>query len=119
MKNNKGYTVVELIIVIAVVGIFAFVAINKASYAFSEDIIANEHLVEQKIKLIENQAIKYAEENSEIFGDSDTAYIRVMDLIDANYILDSDFFENNKDVTKSQKIKIVNIDNKIKAHLEK
>lgn len=119
MKNNKGYTVLELIIVIAVVGVFAFVAINKASYAFSEDIIANEQLVEQKIKMIEKQAIKYAEEHIEVFEDSNTAYIRVVDLIDANYILDSEFFENNKEVNKNQKIKLVNKDDKIKVSLEK
>lgn len=119
MKNNKGYTVVELIVLIAVVGIFAFVAINKASYAFSDNVEAEKTLLEQKVKTIETAAEKYAEDNKDIFEESKTVYIRVADLIDAKYLLSQENSELNSSIDNNKKIELILKDDKIEAHLEK
>lgn len=117
MKNRNGYTVIEFIIVIAVVGIFAFVAINKASYAFSDNTEAMKELEAQKINLIENAAVKYGEDNKEtLFEESSSTYIRVVDLIDNNYLLTAT--DDNIDINKNQKINLVLKEDKVEAHLE-
>lgn len=113
MKNKNGYTVIELMVVIAVVGVFAFVAINKASYAFSDKVDAENELLNQKVKNIETQAKRYGEENLELFEEGKTIYIRVKDLIDNNYL------ENNGySIDENKKIELVLKDKKVKAHLE-
>jgi len=111
--KNKGYTVIELLIVIVVVGVISFTAINKASYAFSEEVEELEELEIQKQKLIENQAANYGESNKDLFDESNTIYIRVKDLIEGNYLKES--FSSNGE----QKIKIVLDDDKVSAYLEK
>ncbi|MBE6154914.1 MAG: type II secretion system protein [Firmicutes bacterium] len=82
--NKLGYTKVELLIVIALLGIVAFIAINKTSYAFS---INNSSAIQEVINLIEKQAEEYALDNKDIFNDSDTTYISVEDLINNKYLI--------------------------------
>lgn len=121
MKNKDGYTIVELIIVIVVIGIFAFVTINKASYAFSDNTEVLKELEEQKTALIETAALKYAKEHKEVFGDANKTYIRVSDLIKENYLLlDADGnVSGDSNINKSQKIALTLKDEKVTAHLEK
>jgi len=114
MKNKNGYTVIELVIVIAIVSVFSFVAINKASYAFSDKGSNDAVLKEQQTELIEKAAQKYGEAHSEIFEESDTTYIRVSDLISEDYLLNNVI--NNFD--KSQKIKLTFRDDSVRAKLE-
>jgi len=117
MKNNKGYTVIELIVVIAVVGIFAFAAINKASYAFSDKVEATKELEKQRVALIESAAVKYAEDNKEeIFKDSASTYIRVVDLVDNDYLFTA--VGEDSETENNKKIKLVLKEDKIEAHLE-
>jgi len=117
MKNKNGYTIIELIVVIAVVGIFAFVAINKASYAFSDNVEATKELEKQKTNLIENAAVKYGEDNKDsLFEESSSTYIRVIDLLDNNYLLTST--DKASEFDGNQKIQLVLKDEKIEAHLE-
>lgn len=115
MKNNRGYTVVELIVVILVVGVIAFVCINKASYAFSDQEIAVTELMEQKIELIEKQAIKYGEDNKDLFEESKTIYIRLIDLIENKYLLNN----SDSEINNNQKIKLEYKDDKVIATVEK
>ncbi len=56
MKKKNGYTVIDLLIVIVVFGVIAFVTISKVSYALSDD---KSELYNLEIKYIENQAIAY------------------------------------------------------------
>ncbi len=116
MKNKRGYTIVELIIVIAVVGVLSFLAINKASYAFSDKVEAEEQLINQRIKLIELQASKYGEDHKDLFDESNTAYIRVIDLIDNNYMLTT---ADNYEEYKNHKIKLMLNGDKVESKLEK
>lgn len=116
MKNNRGYTVIELIVVIAVVGVFAFITINKASYAFSDNTGVDSNIVLQKTELIEKQAVLYAKDNEEIFENTHTTYIRVQDLINNNYLLAT--YSEDENFDSNQKIKLVLKDDNIEAHLE-
>lgn len=114
MKNKRGYTVVELIVLIAVVGVISFVAINKASYAFSDNAEAEKTLSLQIEKTIETQAIRYGEDHLELFEDSHTVYIRVLDLKENNYLLNS-----STDIDENQKIELILKNDKVSAYLEK
>lgn len=120
MKNKNGYTIIELMIVIVVVGVFAFVAINKASYAFSDNEVALKELEEQKASVIESAAKRYGEEHLDIFKGSDTTFIRVSDLVDNGYLL-SDSEGNvsgDSSIKKTAKIELILKDDKVSAHLE-
>lgn len=56
--NNKGYTKIELLVLIVLIGVVFFVSVNKVSYAFvdnSKELYANE------LNLIKTCANKYGE----------------------------------------------------------
>ncbi len=82
--NKLGYTKVELLIVVVLVGIVAFITINKTSYAFAID---NTDSVEEVKNLIELQAEDYAMDNLDLFKETDTNYIIVDDLVEAGYMI--------------------------------
>ena len=113
MKNNRGYTAVEVLAIIIVVGVLAFVAINKASYAFP-DHSRSEDIKESQSSLVETIAIKYGTEHKEIFKESDTVFIRIQDLIENKYLEENSLSELNN----NQKIKLVFSDEKVHATLE-
>lgn len=115
MKNNNGYTIAELMIVIVVVGVLAFVGINSASYAFSDREAAKAELKNSRIELIEKQAVLYGEANKSLFKENDTTYIRVIDLVNNNFLVSND----ESVVGNNQKIKLVLKDDKVEAFLEK
>lgn len=121
MKNKDGYTIIELMIVIVVIGIFAFVTINKASYAFSDNSEVLKELEEQKTALIETAAEKYGNEHMDVFEESNSTYIRVTDLIEGNYLLldENGNIAGDSNINKSQKIALTLKDDKVSAHLEK
>lgn len=56
MKNKNGYTVIDLVIVIAVLGVITFLTISKVSYALSDD---KSEVYKLEVKLIETQAKAY------------------------------------------------------------
>ena len=119
MKNNKGYTVIELLIIIALVGVGAFIAINKASYAFPSTSSTN-MLLETEENLVKKAATSYAENNKDIFKESNTSFIRVEDLADAGYLPTN--AEGKVDLSfikESLKIKMGLKDDKVKVTLEK
>ncbi len=113
MKNlNKfGYTKVELIIVIILVGIVAFIMINKTSYAFQID---NEISVSEVKNIIEEQAEAYAINNKKLFDEADTTYITVNDLVENGYM-----FGNNEGIVVNPETKESYNDNKIKLEYDK
>lgn len=118
MKNKNGYTIIELVIVLAVVGVFGFALLNKASYAFSDNAKAEENLLAQKVKNIEMQAEKYGEDHQELFEENNTAYIRVSDLIKAGYIRSQESNDVVVSINDNKKIELKLKDDKVIAKLE-
>ncbi len=89
MDNKKlGYTKIELLIVIVLLGIVAFITINKTSYAFAID---NKDALKDIKNIIEVQAVQYAEDNiEELFKEGDTNVILVADLVENGYMIGND-----------------------------
>lgn len=84
MKKN-GYTMVELLVVIAVFGIFFFLAANKVSYAFDYDY--EKELYNQTISSIEKCAKIYAENNLKLFESTKDIYITVGELAEEGFVI--------------------------------
>lgn len=110
--NKLGYTKVEVLVVIVLLGIVAFITINKTSYAFSVDASG---AVNEVIGLIERRAEVYANDHLDIFNESSTAFINVGDLVDNGYMM------ANEDglVTSPDDSKKAFNDNKIKLQYDK
>ncbi len=81
--NKLGYSKIEILVVIVLLGIVAFITINKTSYAFEVD---EGKAVEEVKYLIEIQAEDYALANTSLFEETNTTYISVDDLIEAGYL---------------------------------
>lgn len=82
--NKFGYTKVEVLVVVVLLGIVAFITINSTSYAFAID--TSDSIKDTKA-LIERQAEEYALENLDLFEESDSNYILVSDLVDNGYMM--------------------------------
>ena len=85
--NKLGYTKIELLIIIVLLGIVAFITINKTSFAFAKD---DKEAILEVEKLIEMQAEEYGEDHLELFKESDTTFITVNDLVENKYMLGND-----------------------------
>ena len=106
--QNKGYTIPELIIMIIVIGVFAFVLINKASAAF----VDNDTVVEDTERMILIKSSKnYANSIIDTLKEEDK-YITGQDLIDAEYLIDEE------DIYKNMKIKLSYDENTDSAKVE-
>ncbi len=82
--NEWGYTKVEILIIIVLLGVVAFITINETSYAFTTD--EREGINEIK-KLAENQAKEYAMDHLEIFKETNTTFINIGVLVENGYML--------------------------------
>lgn len=82
MKNKNGYTIIELIILIVVLGIATFITINRVSYALSDD---KSEVYKMQVKLIETQAQVYGNTiKEELKNEGKT--ITVNTLVAENYL---------------------------------
>ena len=81
--NKLGYSKIEILVVIVLLGIVAFITINHTSYAFAID---KNEAIEEVEYLIEVQAQDYALANTTLFEETNTTYISVDDLIEAGYL---------------------------------
>lgn len=81
--NKLGYSKIEILVVIVLLGIVAFITINHTSYAFAID---KNEAIEEVEYLIEVQAQDYALANATLFEETNTTYISVDDLIEAGYL---------------------------------
>ncbi len=82
--NSKGFTVVELVVVLSLFSIAYFVGVSSVSHAFEVDPIQTEY--DSIINIIELQAEEYAYNNESLFSEGDVSFIYVKDLIEANYL---------------------------------
>lgn len=85
--DKLGYSKIEILIVIMLLGIVAFITINKTSTAFAID---KTGAVNEVKYLIEVQAEDYALANTTLFDETNTTYISVDDLIEAGYLIGND-----------------------------
>lgn len=85
--DKLGYSKIEILIVIILLGIVAFITINKTSTAFAID---KTGAVNEVKYLIEVQAEDYALANTTLFDETNTTYISVDDLIEAGYLIGND-----------------------------
>ena len=112
MKKN-GYTITELLIVFAVLGIIVIATLAATSYAFKDN---SEDLYKTKIHGIERVAVIYGK-NSETLKTEKNLVITVNDLVRENYIhpdgSDGKVIDprNSKGSLNSLKIKITMNDN--------
>lgn len=81
--NQFGYTKIEILVIIVLLGVVAFIAINKTSYAFAMD---NTTTIQEVKNFIEIQAEDYAMEHLDLFAEANTTYISVNDLVDNGYL---------------------------------
>ena len=82
--NKLGYSKIEILVVIVLLGIVAFITINKTSYAFA---VNGTDAIKEVNYLIEIQAEDYALANTSLFEETNTTYISVEDLIEAGYLI--------------------------------
>lgn len=87
LMNKLGYTKIELLVVIVLLGIAAFITISSTSYAFAVD--TNEE-VKTIHSFIENQAVEYANDHLDLFAELDTNFIKVSDLIKSGYLISNE-----------------------------
>ena len=121
--NKLGYTKVELLIVVVLLGIVAFITINSTSYAFEVD---DKKAVNELVKLIELEAEEYGMDHLELFEDTTVTTITVEDLVSENLIGTDDEGQvlnpaNNKESYNDKRIKLEynSKNNKITATLLK
>ena len=112
--NNKGYTVVELLILFAIVGIIAIISINRISFAFSST--EKISLRENAFLIIEDQAKLYGTKNPDLFKDEKEIYLNVDELVEAGYLLkDNEKTVLGFDDLGDKKVKISKDEDKIEA----
>lgn len=120
MFKSKNIILYEIIGVIAIFSIIYFIAVNKASYAFSYN--ETQELYTTRIHLIKKSAEEYANNTLDLFKEKDTIYITVDDLIKAGYLLadeDGKIMDPTSDVKSlnNLKIKLTYKDEKVNAKI--
>lgn len=110
--NKFGYTKVEVLIIVVLLGVVAFITINSTSYAFAIDTTDS---VKEVKSLIERQAEEYALDNLDLFSETETNYILVSDLVEKGYMMSN----SEGMVTSPDNSKKAFNDNKIKLEYDK
>ena len=82
---NKGYTLVEMVIVFGVFGIAFFIAASSISNVFNIDY--KNDLYSMTVAAIEDQASIYGKINPDLFKEENVIYVTVDDLAKANAII--------------------------------
>ena len=82
MKKN-GYTVVDMLIVVAILAVSAIVILPKMSMAFKSD---KNEIYTETMNLYLNQATLYGNKNKDEIKKSQSKVVTINDLIDAGYI---------------------------------
>lgn len=105
MKKN-GYTLIELLVIIGILGVVAFVVISNTSYAFKDN--TEEIYEESQEPLIIRQAIEYGK-SLETLPEEQEKIISVYDLIDKGYLAPNSGEDDYIDVRTGVSMKELNI----------
>ena len=89
MKIWQDKKIIALGIILMVFTIGYFIIVNKISYAFETNYNVEEEY-NSTIETIKASAIAYGSNHLDLFNESDTVYIKVQDLIDANLLVPND-----------------------------
>ncbi len=120
MRNKKGYTGVELLIVVAVFSVVYFVGANVISKNFDVNYV--EDLYNLKISSIEEQAAIYAEAHTDMFAESNDVYMTVEELALNNAIISTSEGvvadpRDNDETLNELRVKITNNEDEITAEV--
>ncbi|MCI8393857.1 MAG: type II secretion system protein [Bacilli bacterium] len=95
MNNKKGYTVPELVAIIALTGIIALICISKTSYAFKE--INDPDIQKEEVKSLVQQATKaYVKSKEEDFKKEEVTYIYAKEVATAGFLFEKDAYNSMK-----------------------
>lgn len=97
MKKN-GYTVLEMLLVIVVLGVFTTLILSVTSYAYQDNSVSYYNEVEH---LVEKQAVLYAATLTNL-EDEKTLVITLNDLVEAGYYIADDSLGNVIDPRNSK-----------------
>ena len=93
--NKKGYTMPELLILLGVVSIVAFIAIAKISFAFKE--IDNSDSIEKQDKKIVNKSAElYSRKIADRIKEEKVVYLTADDLIKDGFLYNDDSYKTIK-----------------------
>ncbi len=93
MKKN-GYTIPELLVIIALLGIVTIFGIMKASYAFSE--VNNTEEQKQAVKeLVEHASVSYAK-SKEDWNKDEVVYVFAKEVAQAGFLFEKDEYNSMK-----------------------
>jgi prepilin-type N-terminal cleavage/methylation domain-containing protein len=92
--QNKGYTIPELIVVIAVLGLFSIVFIGKSSYALADTLDTTEE--DTKNLILVKSGTVYANSNIDALKEEKTKYITTEELMESGYLVEDDDYNNLK-----------------------
>lgn len=122
MKMLKDKKIIALMSLLLVFTIVYFVAANNISYAFDNDSNINE-VYSSTVEMIKKSAIMYAQKTPDIFKESKIVYIKVQDLINANYLIPDENGNivnplNENDTLNNNIIKLKSEDDKIVVEID-
>lgn len=95
MKQKNGYTLPELLIVIAVVSIIALVAMIRVSYAF-EEVNNTEEQENMTRHLVEQATLSYVKHKKDDFTKEDVTYIFAKEVAQAGYLFEKEEYNTMK-----------------------
>ncbi|MBE6161450.1 MAG: hypothetical protein E7158_04445 [Firmicutes bacterium] len=96
MKLDKnGYTLIELIILLAAVSVIALVFIVKTSFAFKEIDNSDEIAKQEKI-LIKNASLAYSNKIKDKLKDEKVVYVTGDELIESGFLTQDDAYKTLK-----------------------
>ena len=114
MKNNKGFTLVELLAVIVILAILALIAVPNISNLLNK---SKNNMFCKKVQSIEAAAKYYAQDHDDLVFTDEEAKVKIGTLLETGYIKEDNKGKNDvtdpRDSSKDLKdvevtIKIVN-----------
>lgn len=85
MNWFKDKKIVALVVVLVIFTFIYFISVGKISHAFETTNYSKE-AYNSLIKTIKTCSEEYAKKNDNIFNEENVAYIKIQDLIDANFL---------------------------------
>lgn len=93
--NKRGYTLIELIILLASVTVIALVVIVKTSFAFKE-IDNSKEIAKQEKLLIKNASLAYSNTIIDKIKEEKVVYVTGDELIEGGFLSQDDMYKTLK-----------------------